>query len=195
MQLLLACLVAAMGTARAQTSPDFEAPRVSPYADTPDRIVVEMLKLAQVGPTDYVIDLGSGDGRLVIVAVKDFGARGGLGVDIDEKLVAYANASAAQAGLADRVKFERRDLFDTDVSAASVVTIYLLPGVLGRVRDKLLAEAKPGTRVVSHDYPLPGWTADRIATFAAPEKEITVAKRDAVVFLYTVPPRQGVAPR
>ena len=164
-------------------------------ADTPDRLDTEMLKLARVGPGDYLIDRGSGDGRLVITAVKEFGARGGLGVDIDAKLVAYAKASAGEAGVADRATFEQRDLFDTDVSRATVVTIYLLPGILGRVRDKLLAEAQPGTRVVSHGYPLPGWTADRIATFAAPEKELTVAKRDAVVFLFTVPQRQGRAPR
>lgn len=208
MHVAAVCLAAAIGAAHAhdggdgpsravgvrslvQSPPDYEALRVSPYADTPDRIVTEMLKLASVGPGDYVIDLGSGDGRLVITAVKDFGARGGLGVDINEKLVAYANASAAQAGVADRVKFEQRDLFATDIRSATVVTIYLFPAVLKRVRDKILAEARPGTRVVSHDYPLPGWSVDRVATFAAPEKELTVGKRDAVVFLYTVPERRG----
>ena len=195
MHVLLAGLVATVGPAHAESPVDYDALRVSPYADTPDRIVTEMLRLAQVGPGDYVIDLGSGDGRLVITAVTQFNARGGLGVDIDQKLVAYANASAAHAGVADRVQFVQRDLFATDIRPATVVTIYLFPAVLKRVRDKLLAEARPGTRVVSHDFPLPAWPVDKVATFTAPEKELTVGKRDAVVFLYTVPERQGGATR
>ena len=137
---LLACwLIAAMsGVADAQSTPDYEALRVAPFADTPDAIVLEMLKLAHVGPGDYVIDLGSGDGRLVITAVKDFRARAGIGVDIDDKLVAYANASAAAAGVADRVSFARGDLFDADVRAATVVTVYLFPAIMKRLRDKLV---------------------------------------------------------
>lgn len=183
------CVVASGTGAGAESPPDYEARRVAPYADTPSPIVTEMLKLARVGPNDYVVDLGSGDGRLVITAVKDFGARGGLGVDINDKLVAYANASAAQAGVADRVTFVRQDLFDTDIHAATVVTIYLFPAVMRRLRDKLWAELTPGTRVVSHDFPFPGWSVDRVATFAAPEKNDTVGRRDAVVYLYTVPGR------
>jgi hypothetical protein len=173
--------------ARGEAANDDDARRVARYAITPDAIVTEMLKLAGVGPNDFVIDLGSGDGRLVIAAVKDFGARRGLGVDINEKLVAYANASAAQDGIADRARFERRDLFDTDVRNATVVTVYLFPAVMRRLRDKLWAELAPGTRVVSHDFPFPGWAAERVATYAAPDKNDTVGRRDAVVYLYIVP--------
>jgi SAM-dependent methyltransferase len=168
---------------------DLEARRVAPYAVTPYAITDEMLRLARVGPADYVVDLGSGDGRLVIRAVTEFGARGGFGVDISEKLVAYANASAAQAGIADRVHFDTRDLFTTDIGNATVVTLYLFPAVMRRVGDKLATELRPGTRVVSHDFPLPGWPIERVSTFAAPEKNDTTGRGDAVLFLYTVPGR------
>lgn len=172
---------------RAAAPPEPEAQRVAPYAATPEHVVTEMLKLARVGPADFVVDLGSGDGRLVIAAVKEFGARGGFGVDIDEKLVAFANAKAAEAGVADRVQFFARDLFATDVSAATVVTVYLFPGVMGRVRDKLRAELAPGSRVVSHDFAFPDWRAERVAIFLAPEKRDTVGRSEAVLFLYAVP--------
>jgi len=189
--LLAAVVLTPPAAVAAEGPPDDESRRVAPYADTPDAIVTEMLKLANVGPRDYVIDLGSGDGRLVISAVRDFGAHGGLGVDINDKLVAYASASAAQAGVADRVRFVRADLFDTDIRAATVVTVYLFPAVMRRLRDKLWAELAPGTRVVSHDFPFPGWAVERVATFAAPEKNDTVGRRDAVVYLYVVPQRKG----
>jgi SAM-dependent methyltransferase len=168
-----------------------ESQRVAPYAVTPDHVVAEMLKLARVGPADYVVDLGSGDGRLVIAAVKDFGARGGFGVDISDALVAFANAKAAEAGVADRVRFLARDLFATDVSEASVVTVYLFPAAMARVRDKLWAELAPGTRVVSHDFPFPNWPVDRVATFEAPQKRDSVGRTDAVLLLYTVPERRA----
>jgi SAM-dependent methyltransferase len=179
----------------AAAPPDREAQRVAPYAVTPDHVVNEMLRLARVGPGDFVVDLGCGDGRLVIAAVKVFGARGGFGVDIDEKLVAFANAKAAEEGVADRVRFFARDLFATDVSAASVVTVYLFPAAMPRVRDKLLAELAPGTRVVSHDFPFPDWRAERIATLDAPQKRDAVGRSDAVLLLYTVPERRERAPR
>jgi len=167
--------------------PDADAVRVAPYAATPTAVVTEMLNLARVGPSDYVIDLGSGDGRLVIAAVKEFGARGGFGVDINEGYVAYANAKAAEAGIGDRVKFFARDLFATDVSAATVVTVYLFPGAMARVGAKLRAELAPGTRVVSHDFPFPDWTPDRVSTIASPEKKDYTGRADAVLLLYTVP--------
>jgi len=109
-----------------------------------------MLTLAAIGPGDYVIDLGSGDGRLVTTAVAKYKARGGLGFEIDPKLVKEANEKARNAGVGDRVKFVERDLFTADVSEATVVTLYLMPGMLGRVEDKLQKELKPGTRVISH---------------------------------------------
>ncbi len=170
---------------------DYEAVRVAPFAVTPWRIVDEMLKMAHVGPGDFVVDLGSGDGRLVIAAVEHFGAKGGFGVDISEVAVTYANGKAAEAGVADRVRFIQRDLFETDVSRATVVTLYLFPTAMPRLRDKLLAELAPGTRVVSHDFPFPGWHIDRVAQFPAPEKNDTTGRGDAVLYLYTVPPRAG----
>jgi len=170
---------------------DQESKRVAPYAATPDAVVVEMLKLARVGPSDFVVDLGSGDGRLVTAAVRQFGARGGFGVDINEDYVKYANAKAAEAGVADRVKFYARDLFATDVKEATVVTLYLFPGVMGRVADKLRAELAPGSRVVSHDFPFPDWLPDSISTVASPEKKDYTGRADAALMLYTVPERRA----
>ena len=187
--LLVLFLPALVGIASAQ-APDAESKRVAPYAATPDGVVTEMLRLARVGPSDYVVDLGSGDGRLVIAAVKQFGARGGFGVDINRDFVAYANAKASEAGLADRAKFYARDLFETDISGATVVTVYLLPAIMGRVSAKLRAELAPGTRVVSHDFPFPDWTPDSISTIASPEKKDYTGRADAVLLLYTVPERR-----
>jgi SAM-dependent methyltransferase len=185
-----AALPPLVGVAHAGEAPDYEALRVAPNAVTPASIVDEMLRLAQVGAADFVVDLGSGDGRLVIAAVQRFGARGGFGVDISEGAVNYANAKAAEQGVADRVRFLRQDLFATDIRGATVVTMYLFPSAMARVRDKLQAELAPGTRVVSHDFPLPDWTPERVARFAAPEKNDSVGRADAVLYLYTVPPRR-----
>src|SRR4029453_17259693 len=127
----------------------------APYVPTPSAIADRMMQLAKVGPGDYVIDLGSGDGRLVIAAVSKYKARGGMGMDIDPKLVKLANENAAKAGVADRVKFVEGDLFKANVGDATVVTLYLLPSMLGDVEAKLAKELKPGTRVISPDYPLP----------------------------------------
>ena len=160
---------------------------VAPFAATPAAVVDEMLKLASVGPSDYAVDLGSGDGRLVIAAVKKFGARGGFGVDIDESLVDYANRKAAEDGVADRVKFYVRDLFVTDVREATVVTIYLLPIAMERLERKLAAELAPGTRVVSHDYPLRGWRAERVVALDVPEKNDYTGRRSTSLYLYVVP--------
>jgi ubiquinone/menaquinone biosynthesis C-methylase UbiE len=160
---------------------------VSPYAATPDSVVKEMLALADVGPRDYLIDLGSGDGRLVIAAAAR-GARA-LGVDIDAKLVEIARNEAAHARVDDRARFVERDLFETDVSDASVITIYLLPSIMGRVAKKLAAELAPGARVVTHDHPLPGWRIERVSEFDVPEKRDYVWTPRATVYLYRVPAR------
>jgi cyclopropane fatty-acyl-phospholipid synthase-like methyltransferase len=161
---------------------------------TPNKIVDEMLKLANVGPADFVIDLGSGDGRIVIAAVKEFGAKGGLGVDINEKSVAFANGKAREAGIADRARFEAIDLFTMDVSKATVVTVYLFPKAMPRLQEKLLRELKPGTRVVSHDFPFPDWHIDRLSRFSAPEKVDALSQGEAVLYLYTVPAKNQPAP-
>jgi len=162
---------------------------VAPFAATPMVVVDEMLKLAGVGPNDFVVDLGSGDGRLVLVAATKFGARGGFGVDIDPHLVDYANRKAHEAGVAGRVQFHLRDLFVTDIHEATVVTVYLLPIAMDRLQAKLLSELAPGSRVVSHDYPFRSWTADRVVALDVPEKTDYTGRRSTAIYLYTVPAR------
>ena len=129
-----------------------------PFVPTPYVVIEEMLRLAKVTPQDYVMDLGSGDGRVLITAAQRYGARG-MGVDLDGDLVAESMASAAEAGVADRVSFVQQDLFKTDLSRATVITMYLLPGVMGRLQPRLL-DLKPGTRLVSHDFRLGDWKPD-----------------------------------
>ena len=186
--LVFALLALAPAVAAAQSPLPTEADRVAPYAVTPEAVVTAMLEVAGVRPGDTVVDLGSGDGRLVIAAAREFGARG-FGVDIDPVLVAYATRKAEEAGVSERARFYLRDLFKTDVTGASVVTIYLLPTIMDRVAAKLAAELKPGTRVVTHDYILPGWPVDRVRVVQAPEKDEIIGTRQASIYLFTVPPR------
>lgn len=129
-----------------------------PFVPTPYVVIEEMLRLAQVTPQDFVMDLGSGDGRVLITAAARHGARG-IGVDLDGDLVAESIEAAAAAGVSDRVSFLQQDLFKTDFSKATVITMYLLPGVMGRLQPRLL-ELKPGTRLVSHDFRLGDWKPD-----------------------------------
>ncbi len=150
-------LAAAVAAAAAAQDKAIDA---GPYVSSPDSAVAAMLREAGVGQGDYVIDLGSGDGRIVRTAAKVFGARG-MGVEIQQPLVALSNELARQEGVADRVRFVNQDLFKTDISAATVVTLYLLPHTVSRLREKLLDELRPGARVVSHDYAISGWRADR----------------------------------
>lgn len=168
---------------------------VAPYVPTPAAIVDAMLDLAQVGPGDYVVDLGSGDGRLVISAVVQHGARAGFGVDIDPALVKLANGNAQKAGVADRVRFYERDLFTADVSNATVVTLYLLPIMLEPLEKKLLKELKPGTRVVSHDYPFPTWPVTRNVGLDSLDKIKINGQSYTQLWLYTVPGRGERAAR
>lgn len=147
-----------------------------PYVPTPENVVEEMLKVANVTKSDVVYDLGSGDGRLVIAAVKKFGAQKGVGVDIDPERIKESNENARQAGVTDRVKFVEQDLFETDLKEASVVTLYLLPDVNLRLRPKLLRELKPGTRIVSHAFDMGDWK---------PEK--TVEADGRTIYLWIVP--------
>jgi len=128
-----------------------------PYVATPQDVVETMLDLAKVGPGDYVIDLGSGDGRLVVTAAKR-GAEG-FGVDLDPKRIAESLENAKAAGVSDRAQFFQRDLFETDFSRATVLTMYLLPHINLALRPKVL-DLKPGTRVVSHDFDMGEWTPD-----------------------------------
>ncbi len=127
-----------------------------PYMPTHEKVVAEMLKVAKVGKDDILYDLGSGDGRIVIAAAKEFGTRG-VGVDIDPDLIREARENAVKAGVADKVKFLQQDLFETDIREATVVTLYLWPEINLRLRPKLLSDLKPGTRVVSHNHDMGDW--------------------------------------
>ena len=171
--LLIGCLAA--GYSLAQDWGD------TPYVQTPINVVERMLEIAKVGPGDYVIDLGSGDGRMVVTAARKYGARG-FGVDLDRKLVAIANRNAAKAGVSDRAVFYERDLHATDVSPASVMSIYLLPEVNLMIRSRLLATLKPGTRVVSHDYGMGDWAPDSLEEIAAPGKTVGIGQRSKILY-------------
>ena len=158
-----------------------------PYVPTPEVVVDRMLELAGVRADDIVYDLGSGDGRLVIEAARRYGARG-VGVEREARLVDLARAAAATAQVAHRVSFKQGDLFDTDLRGATVVTLYLLPRLLAQLLPKLRAELVPGARIVSHDYPLDPWPADRTLEFDVPEKASVMLSPRTQIFLYVVRP-------
>lgn len=130
-----------------------------PFVASHESVLDTMFDLAKVTKDDFIVDLGSGDGRIVITAAKRFGARG-FGVDLNEQLVAMSNEWAQEEGIADRAKFYVRDLFQTDFSQATVLTMYLLPHVVLKLRPKLLSTLAPDTRIVSHDYDLGAWQPD-----------------------------------
>ncbi len=155
-----------------------------PYVPTPQNVVDEMLRLANVGKDDVVYDLGCGDGRLVITAVQKFGAKRGVGVDIDPQRIKESNENAKAAGVTDRVRFVVQDLFQTDFKEASVVTLYLLPAVNLKLRPKLLSELKPGTRVVSHAFDMGDWK---------PEKTVTVEGGGQTLHLWTIPAKNSAS--
>jgi len=159
-----------------------------PYVPSPQSVVSDMLKLAEVGPKDFVIDLGSGDGRIVLTAAKVFGARG-FGVEIKDDLVKLSNEAAQRDGLAERVKFMKQDLFKTDISQATVLTLYLLPDTVNLLREKLLAELRPGTRIISHDYPLAGWIPERYVHMDLEDKVQISGVTTTLIYLYVVPAR------
>ena len=147
------------------------------FVPTPEEVVEAMLRLAEVDKNDVVYDLGSGDGRIPITAARRFGARA-VGIDLDPKLVAQATRSAQEAGVGDRVRFIEGDIFEADISAATVVTLYLLTSINERLRPKLLKDLRPGTRIVSHQFRMGDWQPDR---------EIVVDYRP--LFLWRVPKR------
>src|ERR1044071_140947 len=157
-----------------------------PYVPTPQLVVDEMLKLAGATSKDFVIDLGSGDGRVILTAARDFRATG-LGVDIDAKLVELANKQAKADGLAERAKFIEQDMFKADVGKASVVTLYVLPDFMEKLRPKLLSELKPGVRIVAHDYYMSGWYPDKRQDLTVPEKVKANGTDKAYLYLWVVP--------
>jgi hypothetical protein len=176
-------LLAAASVAAADLEPTKNA---GPYVPSPDSVVADMLKVAEVGADDFLIDLGSGDGRIVRTAAKVFGARG-FGVEIKEELVQKANEAARAEGIADRVKFVKQDLFKTDISQASVLTMYLLPDTVNLLKDKFLAELKPGTRIISHDYPLTGWIPEKYVQMDLEDKVQISGVTTTLIYLYIVP--------
>lgn len=148
------------------------------YIPTPQAVVDAMLAVAEVKRSDIVYDLGSGDGRIVITAARKYGARG-VGIEIDPALVKKATENAAAAGVSDRVRFVTQDLFTSDISEATVVTLYLLQSINERLRPKLVRELKSGARVVSHLFNMgPEWP---------PERTLVVERRP--IFLWTIPDR------
>ena len=168
-RLLLAASALVLPAADAQTQAWAWDDGTVPYVNTPMEIVERMLRMAEVGPGDSLIDLGAGDGRIVIEAAKR-GARG-LGVDLDPSLVRLATGNARKAGVANRARFETRDIFDTDLSGASVVAFYLLPDFNAKLLPRLLA-LKPGTRIVSHDGGIGAWPPDEKLEMRTPEKTV-----------------------
>jgi SAM-dependent methyltransferase len=147
------------------------------FAATPQPVADAMLKLARVTSTDVVYDLGSGDGRIVILAAQKYGARG-VGIEIDPRLVELSRMVARDGEVTDRVTFVEGDLFAADISPATVVTLWLTAGVNARLQPKLLRELRPGTRIVAHQFPIGQWPPEQTVRFDGEE-----------IFLWTVPPR------
>lgn len=145
------------------------------YIPTPQEVVNEMLKMAQVTKDDVIYDLGSGDGRIPITAAQKYGTRG-VGIDIDPERVQEAQENAREAGVTDRVEFLQQDLFASDIGEATVVTLYLLPELNLRLRPQLFEQLKPGTRIVSHAFDMGDWEPDRV-----------VVAEGSTIYLWIVP--------
>ena len=152
------------------TAPARSAPKLDVvWVPSAPEVIAAMMDAAKVGPGDVVYDLGCGEGEIVIAAAKLYGARG-VGVDLDPERIRNARANAASAGVTDRVTFIEQDLFKTDVSPATVVTLYLLPELNERLRPKLLSELRPGSRIVSHDFGMGDWVPERTITVPRPKR-------------------------
>ena|SRR5437867_1855429 len=172
--------VVAAQTAQPKRQPDV------PYVPTTEEAVKAMLKLADLKKTDAVYDLGCGDGRIVIAAAKDFGARG-VGIDINPVRISEAKENAKKAGVENLVRFEENDLFQADIHEASVVTIFLLADINLKLRPKLLRELKPGTRIVSNTFDMGDWKPDKEATVGEEDQESFLSHR---LYLWIVPARR-----
>ena len=131
-----------------------------PYIPTPPEVAHAMLTLAGTGPDDVLYDLGSGDGRIVIAAARDFGVKKGVGIDLDQELIARAQKTAKREGLSDRADFRVADIFETDFGDATVLTLYLLEKINVQLRPRILSDLNPGTRVISHHFNMGDWTPD-----------------------------------
>ena len=180
---LAGMLAGAAALAQSESPP----PRDAPYFPTPQSVVDRMLQLAKVGPADFVIDHGSGDGRIVLTAAKKYGARG-LGIEIEPQLVSEANYNARREGVSDRAKFVEQDLFQADLRPATVLTLYLFRELNIKLAPRILEQLRPGARVVSHDWDLGDWTPDHQETMPAPDKAVGIS-RESKVFMWVVPAR------
>ena len=178
MRLVLAFLLAASAAAAEAQAVARQQPDVV-FVPTPQEVVEAMLKLAQVHQGDVLYDLGSGDGRIAVTAAKQYGIRA-YGIDIDPQRIQEANENARQNGVSHLVQFRREDLFKADFKDATVVTLYLLPELNVKLRPRLLAELKPGTRVVSHQFDMGTWKPDKKVELSA----------SRTIYLWTIPPRK-----
>jgi tRNA G37 N-methylase Trm5 len=172
---IIAATFAPAAMAQAQAGQALRSPDVI-FVPTPQNVVEAMLKLANVSKGDIVWDLGSGDGRIPITAVQKFGATRATGIDIDPQRIKEANENAQKANVTDRVRFLNQDLFTSNFSDATVITLYLLPSLNEKLRPKLLSDLKPGTRIVSHAFDMGDWK---------PEKTETVDGR--TIYFWTIP--------
>jgi SAM-dependent methyltransferase len=150
------------------------------YVPTPPEVVDRMLTIANVNKNDILYDLGSGDGRIPITAVREYGVQRAVGIDINPKRIRDANARAKRAGITDRVQFLNQDLFESNFREATVVTLYLLPKLNVRLRPQLLTQLKPGSRVVSHNFDMGEWAPDRT-------EKVDVHGQPHTVYLWTIP--------
>ena len=180
---LLACLLSALPLCPQAQSWAWDDGS-TPYVQSPMDVVDRMLRLAEPMPGEFLLDLGSGDGRIVVEAARRFGTRG-LGVDLEPRLVRLAQDNARRAGVEALAKFEVRDLFDTDFGGADIVTAYLLPEVNMKLRPRLLA-MKPGTRIVTHDYDMGDWPYDEMVEIPVAEKLVGPLGRSRA-YLFVVP--------
>jgi SAM-dependent methyltransferase len=177
LSLILILAAGTFGLAQAPAAKRPDAPQLAPYVPTPQDVVDRMLALANVAKSDVVYDLGCGDGRIPITAARKYGARG-VGVDIDPQRIAEANANAKAAGVAHLVSFTLQDAMTTDVSGATVVTTYLLSASNLKLRPRLTAQLKPGSRIVTHSFSMGDWTPAKSDSFT------DASGRSRIVYLY-----------
>ena len=164
-----------LSACRSKPALDFGSGLDVPYVQTAPAVVTKMLQMAQVRKNDVVVDLGCGDGRIVIAAVTQFGARG-IGYDIDPDRITEARENARRAGVESRAQFVQRNFFEAPIGQATVVTVYLLPPVMERIKPRLRSELRPGTRIVSHSFPMRDWPPEQVVHFEG-----------RTLYLFTVP--------
>jgi SAM-dependent methyltransferase len=183
LKVALSTAVLAAQSAKTARTPDV------PYVPTTEKAVEEMLKLAGVKKTDVVYDLGCGDGRIVIAAAKNFGARG-VGIDINPERIKEAKENARKAGVEDLVRFEENDLFEADIKEATVVTLFLLPQINLKLKPKLMTDLRPGTRVVSNTFDMGDWKAEKEAALGD-DDDSEYSGLSKKFFLWRIPARGG----